>query len=82
MGEKGWVYTVQFQDAGGMTHQFTPAWNGGQPQEVGKRVAVCYLPADPAGTAQRADGMEPHLPAMLLGVGAVCIVASPLALVL
>jgi hypothetical protein len=76
LGDAAWVCTVEFQDADGAVRRFRPPLTSARRRPVGALVAVAYSPSDPAGTARKADGLDGSLHWVVMGIGAVLVVAG------
>ncbi|MGN6611012.1 MAG: hypothetical protein ACTHLJ_04505 [Angustibacter sp.] len=76
LGDPAWVYTIEFEDAAGVVRRFEPPLTSARRRALGTPVAVAYSPSDPAGTARKTDGLDGVLHWVVMGVGAVLVVAG------
>lgn len=76
LGNPAWVCTIEFEDADGAVRRFQPPLTSARRRAVGAPVAVAYSPSDPNGTARKTDGLDGVLHWVVMGIGAVLILAG------
>lgn len=76
LGNPAWVCTIEFEDAAGTRRRFTPPLTSARRRALGTAVEVAYSPSDPVATARKTDGLDGVLHWVVMGVGAVLVVAG------